>query len=232
MEQALKSMFGGAVNTQIVVDALRNNDGDPDRAVSELMAYTLMMEEENPIPQATRNDIESLVASIRSNRGTRVQVSDILEPIANESIVDRSLMALFLDLQTQQAGDDLLLREIETFSQRRDLPVEAFVANIETFRQRADESSQLLNVLQTKAIEALRRVAPVPEPVVEPVVVPEPEPIVEEPLVAPVFDEPEPEDEVSVVEEPKVEVPVIEVPVVEEPVVEVPKVEEPKVEEP
>eukprot|EP01096_Ripella_sp_DP13-Kostka_P000455 TRINITY_DN104_c0_g2_i2.p1 TRINITY_DN104_c0_g2~~TRINITY_DN104_c0_g2_i2.p1 ORF type:complete len:640 (-),score=361.88 TRINITY_DN104_c0_g2_i2:178-1974(-) len=251
--QGLKEMLGGAFNTQVIVETLRNNDGDAYSALDELMARAHIMNEENPIPQETRDSLANLVASLRSNKGIRVQISDILEPLANDSIIDRSLFALFYDLQTQQAEDDQLIRELETFGQRVDLPADAFIAAVESFRQRAEESSKRLNDLQNQAIEALRRIplpalepVPEPEPVVAAIVVPaipEPEPVVEEPLVAPVFDEPEPaiveepvkaEEPVVAVPEPAIVAPVVSEPepIVEEPAkVSEPKVEEPKVEE-
>lgn len=248
--QGLKEMLGGAFNTQVIVETLRNNDGDAYSALDELMARAHIMNEENPIPQETRDSLANLVASLRSNKGIRVQISDILEPLANDSIIDRSLFALFYDLQTQQAEDDQLIRELETFGQRVDLPADAFIAAVESFRQRAEESSKRLNDLQNQAIEALRRIplpalepvpVPEPEPVVAAIVVPaipEPEPVVEEPLVAPVFDEPEPiveEPVVVAVPEPAIvpiSAPEPAIVAVPEPVkVEEPKVEEPKVEE-
>eukprot|EP01096_Ripella_sp_DP13-Kostka_P000454 TRINITY_DN104_c0_g2_i1.p1 TRINITY_DN104_c0_g2~~TRINITY_DN104_c0_g2_i1.p1 ORF type:complete len:634 (-),score=355.51 TRINITY_DN104_c0_g2_i1:178-1956(-) len=246
--QGLKEMLGGAFNTQVIVETLRNNDGDAYSALDELMARAHIMNEENPIPQETRDSLANLVASLRSNKGIRVQISDILEPLANDSIIDRSLFALFYDLQTQQAEDDQLIRELETFGQRVDLPADAFIAAVESFRQRAEESSKRLNDLQNQAIEALRRIplpalepVPEPEPVVAAIVVPaipEPEPVVEEPLVAPVFDEPEPiveepvkaeEPVVVAVPEPAIVALVVSEP---EPIVEEPKVEEPVVSEP
>ena len=245
-------MLGGAFNTQVIVETLRNNDGDACSALDELMARAHIMNEENPIPQETRDSLANLVASLRSNKGIRVQISDILEPLANDSIVDRSLFALFYDLQTQQTEDDQLIRELETFGQRVDLPADAFIAAVESFRQRAEESSKRLNDLQNQAIEALRRIplpalepvpVPEPEPVVAPIVVPaipEPEPVVEEPLVAPVFDEPEPiveepakaeEPVVVAVPEPAIVAPIVSEPepvIVEEPVIVAPVVSEPE----
>jgi hypothetical protein len=249
--QGLKEMLGGAFNTQIIVETLRSNGGDQSSALDELMARATIMNEENPIPQETRDSLTNLITSLRSNRGIRVQISDILEPLANDSIIDRSLFALFYDLQTQQSEDDQLIRELETFGLRVDLPADAFIAAVESFRQRAEESSKRLHDLQNQAIEALRRIPqpalepePVPEPVVAPIVVPaipEPEPaLVEEPFIAPVFDEPEPvvpepiKIEEPIVPEPiKIEEPVIPEPIkIEEPIIPEPTIEEPIVPEP